>query len=147
MLLVTLMKKLLQIVAVAVVALLAVQPALAGLPCLAGSAAGTGCAADCGMAMSQMPAAQSAASPMGADCGMMPQLSRDGCAQDCCGDRVSQGIAQPASGEKWDAGGTMDFVPAAQGPAVATPLSTAVRYAEFVSTAPPRTILFQVFRI
>lgn len=139
------MKKLFQIVALAVVALLAVQPALAGLPCATGVAAANGCAPDCGMAMSQMSPAPMP--QMSADCGMQPQISGNDCARNCCGDRVSQSFAQPVSGEKASVGGTMDFVPAAQTIAVATPVFAHALRAEYESTAPPRYILFQVFRV
>jgi hypothetical protein len=137
-----LMKKLFQIVALAVVAVLAAQPALAGLPCAVGASAGNGCAPDCGMAMSHMSSSQ-----MGADCGMSPQISSNGCAQNCCSDRLSQGFAQPATGAKSAAGRTLQFIPAAQPLAVALPLFAASYRTDSESAAPPRYILFQVFRI
>jgi hypothetical protein len=141
------MKRLIQFVAVAVVVLLVAQPALAGLPCASGVAAGNGCAPDCGMAMGQMSSAQMSSSQMSADCGMSPQISSDGCAQNCCIDRISQGIAQPAAGAKSAAGKTMQFVPAAEAPASAAPVFAHSPRTSFSSTAPPRYILFQVFRI
>ena len=141
------MKRIFQFVAVAVVALLAAQPALAGLPCASGVATSNGCAPDCSMAMSQMQMAPMSSNQMAPDCGMSPQISSNGCAQNCCIDRIAQGIAQPASGQKSTVAGTLQFIPAAQSLLTEAPVFALFPRTNSSSTAPPRYILFQVFRI
>jgi hypothetical protein len=141
------MKKLFQIVALAIGTLLAAQPALAGLPCAVGTRSAAGCAPDCGVAMSQTPPARIASSSMAADCPMSPQISSDGCAQNCCGNHLSQEVAKPASGAKSDIGRSQHFVSIAESLAFATPAFVLIPYTILDSTPPARYILFQVFRI
>jgi hypothetical protein len=137
-----LMKKLLQIVAVVVVVVLAAQPALAGLPCAVGASSTAGCVPGCGMAMGQMSSTQ-----MGPDCGMSTQISSDGCAQNCCIERLSQGFVQPASSAKSDTARALHFVPAALPLAIETQSVAVTTRTIPDSTPPARYILFQVFRI
>ncbi len=151
------MKKLLQFVAAFVVALLVAQPALAGLPCSAEIAPAGGCTPGCGMSMSQaqmgqMPSGQMSSSQMSSgqmspDCPMSPVISSDGCQQNCCHTALLQAVAQPATGAKSNLTQTQQFVPAAQTLALASPAITLSPRTESSSTAPPRYILFQVFRI
>lgn len=132
------MKRILQIVSVLVVALLAAQPALAGLSCTMGEPANIPCAPDCNMA---------AMGQMGMDCQMPLQLAGTGCFQDCCRQGMPQAVAQLTSGAKPKAARTELVLMA---PQMATALETAFRATPpdaIAAAAPPRYILFRVFRI
>jgi hypothetical protein len=130
-------KRLLQIVAVFVVALLCAQPALAGMSCAMGAPASTPCAPDCGMAMGHM----------GIDCQMPLQIAGTGCIQDCCQQGLPQVVAQLTAGAKPKAAGTQFLqVP----PTIALAVHTAfvaMPPGDIASAGPPRYILFRVFRI
>ena len=141
------MKKLLQIVAFFVVALLVAQPVLSGLPCSAESAPVGGCMPGCGMSASQAPMAQMPSGPMSTDCPMAPAVSSDGCQQNCCHTALLQSFAQPATGAKSATAGTEQFVPAAQTLSIASQAVLLSQQTEPGSSAPPLRILFQVFRI
>jgi hypothetical protein len=132
------MKRILQIVAVLSVALLAAQPALAGLSCTMEAPTSMPCVPGCDMtAMSQM----------GMDCQMPLQIAGTGCFQDCCQRGLPQVVAQLASGAKPKAARTQlvlivpQIAPALQRSFAATPPDA------IVAAAPPRYILFRVFRI
>jgi hypothetical protein len=137
------MKRLLQFVAMVVVALLIAQPALAGVSCDVGASSVAGCTPGCGMAsMGQM-----SPSSMGANCPMSPEISSDGCAQNCCLNGLAQVVAQPVAGAKSNLAKPLQFVPVAETLAVATPEFAVSPRTQFNSSAPPRYILFQVFRV
>jgi len=134
------MKRVLQVVAVVVIAVLAAQPAVAGMTCGMLTVANVNCghgASLCGMAMSQM----------GMDCPMPEHVAGTGCLQECCQHGFPQGVVQAASGVKPKAGGTELFmVLPAMTPAPS--LSFAAPPPDsIVASAPPRYILLQVFRI
>ena len=141
------MKKLLQIVAFLVVALLVAQPALAGLPCSAAIAPAAGCMPGCGMATMQAHMSQMSSGQMSTDCPMAPAVSSDGCQQNCCHAALLQSFAQPATGAKSATAGTEQFVPAAQTLSIASQAVLLSQQTEPGSSAPPLRILFQVFRI
>lgn len=131
------MKRLLQIVALAVVASLASQPALASVPCAMGAPAKAPCVPDCGMSMSQMDM----------DCQMPLQIAGTGCDLNCCHNIFLQGIVPSASGFKQKALRTAHF---ALMPPIVTDAGTVFVAAPPGNTstaAPARYILFQVFRI
>jgi len=136
------MKRVLQFVALFVAVLLAAQPALAGLPCGPETSANGACAPDCAMAMTTAPMSQIAP-----DCGMSPQISSNGCEQSCCAGNSLQSASQPATGAKSKADRVLHFVAVPDNDANATSAFAALSSADPVSSAPPRYILFQVFRI
>ena len=132
------MKSLLNIVAFALVALLAAQPVLASASCGMGMADKVPCAPACGMQTSEM----------GADCQMNQQAVGSVCDQDCCRDGLPLGLAQLAATDKqrtpradlafW----AQPDAPLAQGAA-----AKARPPIPIISAAPSRYILFRVFRI
>jgi hypothetical protein len=132
------MKRFLQIVAVAVVAILAAQPALAGMTCGMLRVPIGPCAPACGMAMSQM----------GADCQMAKHVAGSGCMQECCRNGFPQGVLQSSTPAKPKAAGTQivtafpQLAPHVQAASAAAPTISAI-----VAAAPPRHILISVFRI
>lgn len=139
------MKRVLQFVALFVVVLLAAQPALAGLPCAQGTAAEGACAPGCAMATASAP--MSPMSQMASVCGMAPQLSSNSCQQSCCSSVVSQAVSQPATGAKSRAGATLQPVALPLVAASAASTVAPARPIAVISSAPPRYILLQVFRI
>ena len=141
------MKKLLQIVAFFVVALLVAQPVLSGLPCSAESVPLGGCMPGCGMSTGQAQMGQMSSGPMSTNCPMAPAISSDGCQQNCCHNALLQSFAQPAAGAKSAVARTQQFVPVAQTLALASPAITLAPRTEPGFSAPPLRILFQVFRI
>jgi hypothetical protein len=131
------MKRVLQFVAVVVVAMLAAQPALAGMQCEMGTAAIGHCAPCCHKVLRHM----------GMDCPMPHQVAASGCDQSCCHDALPRGVALLAAGVKPKAG-RVEFI------AVAPPMVAEADAAFMaappgysVAAAPARYILFQVFRI
>jgi len=131
------MKRLLQFVALAVVASLTAQPALPGLLCAMGTH-NIGSHAHCrGMAMSQM----------GMRCPMHRQAAGTGCNQNFCHDSLPTGVVQLAAVRKPKAGNTV-YIAAA--PRTAANAGTAFAAAPFnmaVASGPARYVLLQVFRI
>jgi hypothetical protein len=131
------MKRLIQFVAVVMVALLAAQPALAGMSCEMGTPASGHCAPCCHKAMSHM----------GTDCPMQHQVTTTDCDQSCCHDALPQGVALLAAGVKPKAG-SAEFIAVA--PRLVMDADAAFVGAppgSAVAAAPARYILFQVFRI
>jgi hypothetical protein len=131
------MKKVLQFVAAALVAVLAAQPALAGLTCGMMPSTAMPCAPKCEMAKDHM----------GAKCPMHHDDTGTGCLQDCCRNGWPQALVQSSSKARPKAGGTQLFLalptPAQAGiAAFATPLPE-----DIGAAAPPRYILLRVFRI
>lgn len=131
------MKKVLQFVAVALVAVLATQPAIAGLTCGLRTSSVASCVLAFGMTMSQM----------GANCPLHHHQTGTGCLQDCCRKGWPQALVQSASKARPKAVGTQLFLavptPAQAGiAAFATPLPE-----DIAAAAPPRYILLRVFRI
>jgi hypothetical protein len=136
------MKRVLQFVALFVAILLAAQPALAGLPCGPETSSNGACASGCAMAVTTAPMSQTASG-----CGMTPQVSSNGCEQSCCASNSLQSVSQPATGAKSKADRVLHFVAAPDMDANATSAFTAQSSGEPVTSAPPRYILLQVFRI
>jgi len=132
------MKRFLQIVAIAVIAILAAQPALAGLTCGMLTVPSAPCAPACGMAMSQM----------GMDCQMAEHVAGSGCLQECCRNGFPQGVVQSSTSAKPKIAGTglVTAFPQLASPAQAA-LAAAPTMDAIVAAAPPRHILIRVFRI
>jgi hypothetical protein len=131
------MKRVLQVVAFALVAVLTAQPAIAGLTCGMTAAPVAACAPACGMAMSQM----------GAHCPMPHHGTDAGCLQDCCRNGWPQAVVQSASKAKPKAARTQ-FLQAALSPApVGMAAFAAPPREEIAAAGPARHILLQVFRI
>jgi len=131
------MKKLLQIAAVVLVALLAAQPALAGLLCTMGSPMSRPGAPSCGMVMSQM----------ALDCPMASQSLGPVCESNCCKDCLPQVVAQLTAASK-PQNERAEFVAVApQTMAGARDLRAIQSSGLAESSPPPRYILLQVFRI
>jgi hypothetical protein len=131
------MKRLLQFVAVVMVAMLAAQPALAGMQCEMGTSASGHRAPCCHKAMSRM----------GMNCPMHYKVAATGCDQNYCHDALPQGVALLAAGVKPKAG-RAQFIAVA--PQMVAEADAAYGYASpgnAVAAAPARYILFQVFRI
>lgn len=132
-----LMKRLFQIVALAVIASLTAQPALPGLLCAMGNT-NSGSHAHCrGMAMSQM----------GMHCPMHWQAAGTGCNQNFCHDSLPTGVVQLAAERKPKAGKT-EYLAAA--PRIAADAGTAFAATPLniaVASGPARYVLLQVFRI
>ncbi|MGA2216871.1 MAG: hypothetical protein ABSG51_02210 [Terracidiphilus sp.] len=129
------MKRVLQVAAVVVIAVLAAQPALAGVTCGMLTVARTACVSPCGMAMSQM----------GMDCPMPEHVAGTGCLQECCRHGFPQGVVQSA-GVKPKTGGTeLIMVSPAMTPDASLSFAPARDF--IIASAPPRYILLQVFRI
>ena len=131
------MKRLLQFVAVVLVALLAAQPALAGMQCEMGTPASMHCAPCCHKAMSHM----------GMGCPMQHQVTASGCGQNCCHDALPQGVALLAAGVKPKAGRAEFLAVVSQMAAEADAPVVTAPPGYSVAAAPARYILFQVFRI
>jgi hypothetical protein len=131
------MKKVLQIVAVALAAVLIAQPAIAGLTCGMTVSPVAACAPACGMAMSQM----------GAHCPMPHHGTDTGCLQDCCRNGWPQAVVQSASKAKPKAART-GYLQTAPNPAPTGLAAFAAPLREEIAAAgPARHILLQVFRI
>ena len=131
------MKKLLQIVAVALVAVFAAQPTLAGLTCGIMPVSNVASAPKCDMGMDAM----------GASCPMHHDSTGSGCLQDCCRNGWPPAVVQSASKTKQKTSGT-PFLPAI--PTLATTPAATITAAppeDIVAAAPDRHILLQVFRI
>jgi hypothetical protein len=135
--LLNLMKRYLQIVAVVMVAILAAQPALAAMSCEMGTPASGHRALCCHKAMARM----------GMGCPMHHQVAAAGCEQNCCNYALPQGVAQLATGSKPKTG-SVEFIAVA--PRLVTGADAVFVGAppgNTVAAAPARYILFQVFRI
>jgi hypothetical protein len=131
------MKKFLQFVAVALVAVLTAQPALAGLTCGMTPLTGVPCAPKCDMAMHHM----------GANCPMHHHDTSSGCQQDCCRHGWPPALVQSASKTRLKTSGT-PFLFAIPAPASAPAAAFAAAPPEdIVAAAPDRHVLLQVFRI
>jgi hypothetical protein len=130
------MKKVLQFVAVALVAVLTAQPALGGLTCGMAPSQGVPCAPKCDMAMHHM----------GANCTMHHHDTGAGCQQDCCRHGWPPALVQSASKSRPKTSGT-PFLLAIPAPASAPAAFTAARPEDIVAASPDRHILLQVFRI
>lgn len=144
------MKRFAQLAVLLAVTLLAAQPAFAGLPCADQATRAGGCAPGCGMAMSPMPdnmPMSRASSPMSSDCPMTPQITSDGCAQNCCQETLPLSNAQLSQGTKLSADLAVQLVPAASAIAIATPFRADAPLPVFDSAPPPLYLLLQVFRI
>jgi hypothetical protein len=131
------MKRILQFVAVVVIALLAAQPALAGMSCEMGTPASMHCAPCCHKAMSRL----------GMSCPMHHKVAASDCDQNCCHNALPQGVALLAAGVKPKAG-SAEFIAVA--PRLVTNADAAFVGAppgNTVAAVPARYILFQVFRI
>jgi hypothetical protein len=131
------MKKLIQFVAVALVAVLAVQPALAGLTCGMMPSASVPCASKCEMAMHRM----------GASCPMRHHDTGSGCQQDCCRHGWPPAVVQSAFKATPKPSAT-PFLLAVPVPASAGIAAFAVPPPEDIgASGPDRHVLLQVFRI
>ena len=131
------MKKALQIVAIALVAVLTAQPALAGLTCGMTPSKAMPCVPKCDMAMHHM----------GANCPMHHHDTGTGCLQDCCRHGWPPALVQSASKTRLKTSGT-PFLLAVPGPVLASAATFAPAPPEkIVAAAPDRHILLQVFRI
>ena len=131
------MKKILQIVAFALVAVLTAQPAVAGLTCGMTVSPVAACAPACGMGMSQM----------GANCPMPHHGTDTGCLQDCCRNGWPQAVVQSASKAKPKAART-GYLQTAPNPSPAGMAAFAAQpREEIVAAGPARHILLRVFRI
>jgi hypothetical protein len=131
------MKKVLQIVAAALVAVLTAQPAIAGLTCGIRVSPAAECVPACGMAMSQM----------GADCPMPHHGADTGCLQDCCRNGWPQAVVQSAAKARPKAARAR-FLQAAPSPVPTGSAAFAASLREEIAAAgPARHILLQVFRI
>lgn len=131
------MKRLLQIVALAVVAALAAQPALAGLLCPMGNPNGGSRAHCSGMAMGGL----------GVQCPMHRQIACIGCEQNCCKEGIPQGVVRLATDRRPKTGKTQFL---ALPPRIAADDVTAFLVPPIdrrVASGPARYILLQVFRI
>ena len=131
------MKRLLQIVALAVVASLSAQPALPGLLCAMGTSNSASHAHCRGIAMSQM----------GMRCPMHRQAAGTGCNQSFCHDSLPTGVVQLAAVRKPKAGNTV-YIAAA--PRIVTDAGVAYAAPSLnmaVASGPARYVLLQVFRI
>jgi len=130
------MKKVLQFVAVALVAVLTAQPTLAGLTCGMKPSPGMPDAA-CNMAMDQM----------GTNCPMHSHGAGADCLLECCRNGWPQAVIQSASKARPKAVGTRFLLST---PSVA-PAGVAVCAAPpadaLAAAAPDRHVLLQVFRI
>jgi hypothetical protein len=132
-----LMKRILQFVALAVVLVLAFEPALSSVACVVGTPASAPGAPRCAMAMREM----------GMDCRMPRQVASIGCQRDCSQCGLAKGFALLSAGAKPKAGRAQFFVPMPiMTPAVITPFAAGPP-GDLFASAPPRYILFQVFRI
>lgn len=131
------MKKVLQIVVVALVAVLTAQPAIAGLTCgmrVSPVAAG---ASACGMEMSEM----------GAHCPMPHHGTDTGCLQDCCRNGLPQAVVRSALKAKPKAARAKFLQPAPSPLATGSAIFAAPPREEIAAAGPARHILLQVFRI
>lgn len=127
------MKRLLQFVAMAVIAVLSAQPVLAGFMCTMGMGSG---AAHCSMVMH-----------MGMACHPAQQAAGLQCRQGSCQNCSLQDAAQISPGAKPKAGG-ISALPAVFTGISATDEAASSRWpAPPAISAPDRYILFQVFRI
>ena len=97
------MKKLLHIVAVALMLLLVARPSFSAAACAANGSAGAPCNSDCPMSMSAM----------GMDCPMSDQMAASPCQYDCCQQTLAQSPAQPGTPEKFRLLSALLFVPPA----------------------------------
>jgi hypothetical protein len=132
-----LMKRVLQIVALAVVASLTAQPALAGLLCHMGNP-NSGSSAHCsGMAMSEM----------GMDCPMHRHPANIGCEQNCCKEGIPQGVVRLAADRKPKAGKTEFLALASRMGADDVTALAAPPLNRTIASGPARYVLLQVFRI
>jgi len=134
---VKLMKKLLQLVALAAVGVLAFQPALSSVACVMGTPASVPSAPRCAMAMS----------PMGMRCQMPPHVSGTGCQQDCSQCGMAKSFALSSAGAKPKAGKAQLFLPMPMMAQVAIAHVADEPPGTLIASSPPRYILFQVFRI
>ena len=128
------MKRLLQVAATGVIAVLALQPAPVGLACtLQMPASGTACP----MGMTEM-------TP---DCPMAQQMADAGCMQQCCNHGLPR-IAAPAltlvKPRSGGAAAVMARIPVVPETALATP---SLSWQTADSGPPPRYLLNRVFRI
>lgn len=127
------MSKRLQIAALAVASLLAVQPSLAALSCPMAAAATPAC----GMSMSQM----------AMECPMHPQAASSGCLRDCCPNTLPQAVTHFFSSSRHKAAGAPHGIVAPTEPQSPVRAGISVPPGTLASASPPRHILLQVFRI
>jgi hypothetical protein len=131
------MKKVLQFVAIALVAILATQPALAGLTCGMKPSPSMSAAADCDMAMNQM----------GTSCPMHSHGAGTDCLQECCRNGWPQAVVQSASKAKPKAVSTQFILAAPSIASAGVAVSAAPPAEALAAAAPDRHVLLQVFRI
>jgi hypothetical protein len=134
------MKKALQFVAIALVAILATQPALAGLTC-GMKPFPTMPDAACNMAMNQL------ANQLGASCPMHSRGAGTGCLQECCRNGWPQAVVQSASKAKPKAVGTQFLLSTPGVASIGVAVSAAPPADALAAAAPDRHLLLQVFRI
>jgi hypothetical protein len=131
------MKKVLQFVAVALVAVLTSQPALAGLTCGLKPFPGIADAAACNMAMNQM----------GESCPMHSHGAGAGCLQECCRNGWPQAVIQSASKARPKAVGIQFLLSTPSTASAGVALFAAPPAGALAAAAPDRHVLLRVFRI
>jgi hypothetical protein len=131
------MKKVLQFVAVALVAVLATQPTLAGMTCGLKPFPGMTGAAACDMAMNQM----------GESCPMHSHGAGTDCLLECCRNGWPQAVIQSASKARPKAVGTRFLLSTPSIASAGVALLSAPPADALAAAAPDRHILLQVFRI
>jgi hypothetical protein len=131
------MKKVFQLVGVALVAVLTAQPAIAGLTCRITVPSRMACTPAMDMTMAQM----------GMSCPMHRHGAGSGCLQECCRNGWPPAVVRSAGKAKPRMGDTRLLL-ADVYPALGRATGFAIPPAEEIGAAsPPRYILLQVFRI
>ncbi|HEY2860636.1 MAG TPA: hypothetical protein VGJ21_19610 [Terracidiphilus sp.] len=125
------MRRLLQISAMLVITLVALQPALDGLA----------------RSIWMGPACPMGMSAMSADCPMAQQAAQAGCAQDCCNHALPQSAVISAIAAKPKGGAPAPMITATAAPLQVQATSASVTMPAASSSPPPLYILNQVFRI
>jgi len=131
------MKKVLQLVGVALVAVLTAQPAIAGLTCGISVPSRVACTPAMDMAMAQM----------GMSCPMHRHGAGSGCLQECCRNGWPPAVVRSVSKARPRTAGTQLFVAQANAAEVGV-AAFAIPPAEDIGAAsPPRYIMLRVIRV